>query len=228
MSKGKFSEIVDKLKSVLAASTTPVACTNIKTKDGKKILSIEGDKAAGAKVDEVNTDGTKTPLVPGSYPLTDGSTITLEKDGIISDVKMDEAPASNMDEVQTPVSTDISSPDADAEGNDADADTEDDNDDKEILDRLTALEQAIASISEILSNQQMSKEELSKVKSENKELKKSNKELSNQPAAPKADFKKIEEVKIDSVSKFEHFKESKIKPSFLSEIREQIKSKQAN
>lgn len=124
---------------------------NALLKDGTELV-IEGDVAVGVAVSIVTPDGNK-PLTAGNYELENGTLITVDDKGIITDIKEPETkPAEEVpvEEAEQPAPA-PEQPKATVEEQVA-----------KLEERLTKLEETIASITKQESELKQDKEELSK------------------------------------------------------------------
>lgn len=128
---------------------TLLGITNFKAnavlKDGTELL-IEGDIAVGVEVKIVTPDGNKL-LPAGSYELDDGTLITVDENGKITEIKEPETkpqepdvPVQETEQEKLTIEEEVA----------------------KIDERLTKLEETVASITKQESELQKEKEELSK------------------------------------------------------------------
>jgi hypothetical protein len=81
--------------STTPASTVTVKMTEVKSADGVKTFSVEGELAVDAMISEVTENGI-VPLTTGDYDLEDGTKISVV-DGKVTSVVKAEAPAPTME-----------------------------------------------------------------------------------------------------------------------------------
>lgn len=129
-------EIIENLKIQFKKLMFDSASTQLVTSDGKNIIVMGEDAAVGLEVYLLADDNTQTPLDNGDYILNDGRTITVT-DGKISDVKAPEAEATENDSPEELTTEEPVTEEAPKS-------------DDEVLSRITALEEAVNQILEML------------------------------------------------------------------------------
>ena len=124
------------------------ATTELTTGDGKTLIVMGEDAAEGVQVYLLDADNNQTDCPDGDYILSDGRTITVTG-GVITAIKQADAPT----EAPAEMATEPATPDATA----ADPDAKQDED---LANRISALEEAVNQILEMLQGS-MSKQEQS-------------------------------------------------------------------
>ena len=113
------------------------------------------DKSVGGKVEQINSDGSLTPVEDGDFVMQDGFSFTV-KGGVIESIVGQEKVVEQAveddtkPEVETPAEEATETPEQEAE------------DETKVDERLTAVEQAVAEIKAMLDSMKMEKMESAK------------------------------------------------------------------
>jgi len=184
--------------------------TGFTTTDGKNLIVIGEDIAVGVEINQVDDQNNQTPLDNGDYTLTDGRTFTVT-DGKVSNItapdasQQEESPVGGASDASTAkmemgdgmpdgMPTDPETPEAEAT---EDADTES---------RLSALEQQIQEILQMLQGTMTQTE---KMMNSQVEMSETVRKIANEPAGekPKVGKKMIQTVESISMSSMEEIRE---------------------
>jgi hypothetical protein len=151
------NQILDNIKAqfkkLMFADT---ASTQVTTNDGKTFIILGQELAIGCEIYLLNQDNTQTPVDNGDYNLSDGTVITVTDNKISNITAPDAAQATESpvspaaDTSTTPMAMGNGMPDAMPDGTDAE-DPADVQTDMDTEARISALEQQIQEIMQMLS-----------------------------------------------------------------------------
>lgn len=156
------------------------------------------DKSVGGKVEQINSDGTLTPVEDGDYVMQDGFSFTV-KGGVIDSIVGQEKPVEQAvendtsKEVETPEEEATETPEQEAE------------DETKVDERLTALEQTVEEIKTMLDSMKMEKmESIKSIESFSSIVKELNENIQTLAKVP------VEFSKVNKTVNVEESKEEKL------------------
>lgn len=164
------------------AATEQVNFKDTKLQDGSTVRITE-DLIVGAKVEVINEDATLSIPSAGDLTLEDGTIVSVDENGIITEIASPEAEAEEGEEMaaETPAPVETISKD-------------------EFSALSIKVDELFAAVDMIVKAISGNKNEMSSLENENKDLKAKNEELSKLASAPEVNHKKFERtinVKVD-------------------------------